>query len=71
MCVVYVYIRIGICWHESDEGDDGGDSAPLMILEYMQHGDLQSFLQTHRFIYRVLYISLYTSIKLKHITGWY
>ena len=26
------------------------DSAPLMILEYMPHGDLENFLQSHRLL---------------------
>ena len=50
-CVIA--IGVGICSKETyedgeDEGDDGGDSAPLMILEYMQHGDLQSFLESNK-----------------------
>ena len=38
----------GICSREV--GDEDEDSAPLMILEYMQHGDMQAFLQSHRSI---------------------
>lgn len=28
--------------------EDGEDSAPLMVLEYMQYGDLESFMKSHR-----------------------
>ena len=28
--------------------DEDEDSSPLLILEYMPHGDLQSFLESHR-----------------------
>ena len=30
--------------------DDDEDSAPLMILEYMPYGDLQSFLENHKYV---------------------
>ena len=35
----------GFIQEEKDE-----DSAPLMILEYMQYGDLASFLKLHRYM---------------------
>ena len=35
----------GFIQEEKDE-----DSAPLMILEYMQYGDLASFLKSHRYM---------------------
>ena len=38
-------LTAGFIQEERDE-----DSAPLMILEYMQHGDLASFLKSHRYI---------------------
>ena len=38
---------LGISIAESD-GDIDEDSAPLMILEYMPYGDLQSFLTAHK-----------------------
>ncbi|XP_064401515.1 uncharacterized protein LOC135347441 isoform X3 [Halichondria panicea] len=38
---------LGISIAESD-GEIDEDSAPLMILEYMPYGDLQSFLTTHK-----------------------
>ena len=34
---------LGISSAKADE-----DSAPLIILEYMQYGDLQNFLESHR-----------------------
>ena len=56
-CVIA--IGVGICSKETyedgeDEEDDGGDSAPLMILEFMQHGDLQSFLESNKLVRVVL-----------------
>ena len=30
--------------------EEGEDSAPLMILEYMPFGDLLDFLSTHRYV---------------------
>ena len=36
---------VGFIQEEKDE-----DSAPLMVLEFMQYGDLGSFLQSHRYI---------------------
>ncbi len=38
---------LGISTADSD-GEIDEDSAPLMILEYMPYGDLQSFLTAHR-----------------------
>ncbi len=38
---------LGISIADSDDEIDE-DSAPLMILEYMPYGDLQSFLTTHQ-----------------------
>ena len=35
---------IGYIREEKDE-----DSAPLMVLEFMQYGDLASFMKSHRF----------------------
>ena len=32
------------------EDDDDDESAPLMILEYMPYGDLQGFLESHKYI---------------------
>ena len=37
------YVAAGVCKVDVD-------SSPLMILEYMPYGDLQGFLQTHRYI---------------------
>ena len=34
----------------SSEDDDDEDNAPLMILEYMPYGDLQSFLESHKYV---------------------
>ena len=42
-----IIMHAGICSREV--GDEDEDSAPLMILEYMQH----AFLQSHRFILAV------------------
>ena len=38
---------LGISIADSD-GEVDEDSAPLMILEYMPYGDLQSFLTSHK-----------------------
>ena len=46
MVVMVIIMHAGICSREV--GDEDEDSAPLMILEYMQHGDMQAFLQSHR-----------------------
>lgn len=32
------------------QGEEDEDSAPLMVLEFMQYGDLCSFLKAHRYI---------------------
>jgi hypothetical protein len=40
----------GFIQEEKDE-----DSAPLMVLEYMQYGDLASFLKSYRYVYIYIY----------------
>ena len=45
------YVHAGFIEEEKDE-----DSAPLMVLEYMQYGDLGSFLKSHG--YTMLYLAL-------------
>ena len=34
----------------SNSEDDDEESAPLMILEYMPYGDLQGFLESHKYV---------------------
>ena len=34
----------------SEDDDDDEDNAPLMILEYMPYGDLQGFLESHKYV---------------------
>ena len=50
----YIDINSGIlknCFHAGVSTDDGyADSAPLIILEYMPHGDLRGFLIKHRYM---------------------
>ena len=41
-------IDAGISSHSEDDDDEY--SAPLMILEYMPYGDLQGFLESHKYI---------------------
>ena len=41
-------IDAGISLHSEDDDDEY--SAPLMILEYMPYGDLQGFLESHKYI---------------------
>ena len=38
---------------DSEDGDD--DNAPLMILEYMPYGDLQSFLESHKCVSLIIF----------------
>ena len=34
----------------SNSEDDDEESAPLMILEYMPYGNLQGFLESHKYV---------------------
>ena len=51
-CVCVCIIHSIPLIHEgvSSKDDEDDDSAPLMILEYMPYGDLQNFLENHRYI---------------------
>lgn len=52
LCIIQILLHdtiIGVCTNDVDQ-----NSAPLMILEYMPYGDLQSFLQTYKYICTVV-----------------
>lgn len=51
---------------EDDDDDDDVDNAPLMILEYMPYGDLQGFLESHKYVlvYHTIDFCISTAINL-------
>ena len=48
---------VGISSHSEDDEDEY--SAPLMILEYMPYGDLQGFLESHKYL-QICLLSIHT-----------
>lgn len=64
-----ISLYIGVSSNSEDDDDD--DNAPLMILEYMPYGDLQGFLESHKYvpIYTIMciqFLSVYCNLQYKN-----